>query len=149
MAGRLHGEHIMVLNDVAEILDLFKEILEEGGYTVTLGSMVPGEIGRTFKEVQRVMPDLLIADFLFGHEPLGWQLIQMLRMDRSTVALPIVVCTAAVTAINELNSHLGVMGIGVVIKPFDVDALLDEVRRVLDRAKADLTRMPESKRSEK
>ena len=84
-------------------------------------------------------PDLLIADFLFGHDPLGWQLVQMLRMDAATVDMPIVVCSAAAKQIEEIGAHLDEMGIGVVLKPFDVDTLLAEVSRVLARAKAPKT----------
>ena len=148
MARQRTGEHVLVLNDTAEILDLFKDLLEEEGYRVSLGALVPGELGRTFAEVKGTMPDAVVLDLLFGHEPLGWQLLQMLRMDRATVGLPIVVCTAAVARVAELSAHLGAMAVGVVIKPFDIDALLAELRRVLDRAKADLARVPTPKRAE-
>jgi len=148
MAKERAGHHVMVLNDVAEILDLFKVILEDEGYRVTLGSMVPGEIGRALDEVKSVMPDILILDFLFGREPMGWQLLQLLRMDRATSGLPIVICTAAVKHVEELSAHLAVMGVGVVIKPFDVDALVTEVRYVLDRTQADMTRTPTPIRAE-
>lgn len=133
MVGKRTGRHVLVLNDVAEILDLFKMILEDEGYTVTLGSIVAGEIARIVEQVKGVAPDLVILDFLFGHEPLGWQLLQMLRMDRATADVPIVICTGAVRQVEDLSAHLAAMGVGVVIKPFDVDALLSEVRRVFDR----------------
>ena len=134
MSVERSGTHILVLNDVAEILDLFEDILGTEGYRVSRGTMAPGELGRAFQQVKDVMPDLLIADFLVGHDPLGWQLIQMLRMDTSTAEVPIVVCSAAAKQIEELTAHLTNMGIGVVLKPFDIDALLSEVSRVLARA---------------
>ncbi len=134
MSATCSGAHIVVLNDVAEILDLFEEILSDEGYRVSRGTMTPGALGRTFQEVKELKPDLLIADFLFGHDPLGWQLVQMMRMDAATVDLPIVVCTAAAKQVEEIGAHLDEMGIGVVLKPFDVDTLLAEVSRVLARA---------------
>jgi len=136
MATKRSGAHILVLNDVAEILDLFEAVLGDEGYRVSRGTMTPGELGRTFQQVKDVQPDLLIADFLFGHDPLGWQLVQMLRMDATTAALPVVVCSAAAKQIEELSAHLDQMGIGVVLKPFDIDTLLAEVRRILTRANA-------------
>ena len=134
MATKRSSAHILVLNDVAEILDLFEAILNEEGYRVSRGTMTPGELGRTLQHVKDVQPDLLIADFLFGHDPLGWQLIQMLRMDAATAKLPVVVCSAAASQIAEIEAHLDQMGIGVVLKPFDIDTLLAEVRRILIRA---------------
>jgi DNA-binding response OmpR family regulator len=136
MSATCSGAHILVLNDVAEILDLFEEILVDEGYRMSRGTMTPGALSRTFQEVKNLKPDLLIADFLFGHDPLGWQLVQMLRMNSETVDMPIVVCTAAAKQIEEIGAHLDEMGIGVVLKPFDVDTLLAEVSRVLARANA-------------
>jgi len=138
----------LVLDDVADLLDLFKEMLENEGYRVTLGSMVEGELGRTLDEVKAVMPDVLILDFLFGNDPLGWQLLQLLRMDPATAGLPVVVCSGAVDHVVELSAQLGAMAAGVVIKPFDVDVLLVEVRRVLDRSKAESARLPEPPRTD-
>jgi DNA-binding response OmpR family regulator len=148
MSAKRTGAHILVLNDVAEILDLFEAILDDEGYRVSRGTMTPGEIGRTFQHVKEVKPDLLIADFLFGHDPLGWQLIQMLRMDSTTAALPIVVCSAAAKQVAELDSHLDEMGIGVVLKPFDVDTLLAEVDRILARAHGGQHGQPRAERAD-
>jgi DNA-binding response OmpR family regulator len=134
MPAKRSGAHILVLNDVAEILDLFEAILSEEGYRVSRGTMVLGALGESFRQVKETEPDLLIADFLFGHDPLGWQLIQMLKMDAATAALPVVVCSAAAKQVEEIGAHLDEMGIGVVLKPFDVDTLLAEVSRVLARA---------------
>ena len=99
------------------------------------------------RQVKDTKPDLLIADFLFGHDPLGWQLVQMLRMDQVTAKLPVVVCSAAAKQIEELSAHLDEMGIGVVLKPFDIDTLLEEVSRVLARAQGAQPQRPASKRS--
>jgi DNA-binding response OmpR family regulator len=136
MAAKRSGAHILVLNDVAEILDLFEAILSDEGYRVSRGTMLPGDLSQTFRQVKEAQPDLLIADFLFGHDPLGWQLVQMLKMDSATAALPVVVCSAAAKQVEEIKVHLDEMGIGVVLKPFDIDTLLAEVSRILGRAKS-------------
>ena len=134
MPAKRSGAHILVLNDVAEILDLFEVILSEEGYRVSRGTMIPGALNRTFQQIKDLKPDLVIADFLFGHDPMGWQLIQVLKMDAVTAKLPIVVCSAAAKQVEEIGAHLDEMGIGVVLKPFDIDTLLAEVGRILARA---------------
>ena len=75
MTAKRSGAHVLVLNDVAEILDLFEAILGDEGYRVSRGTMRPGELGEAFRRVKEAGPDLLIADFLVGRDDLGWQLV--------------------------------------------------------------------------
>ena len=115
--------HVLVVNDTQEILDLFKEILEEEGYRVSLYSYA----FRDLDDVKQDCPDLIILDFIIGGENHGWQLLQKLKLDRETAKIPIIVCTAALNVVRELEGHLREKGVGVVLKPFDIDDLLREV----------------------
>jgi len=118
------AKHIMVINDTQEILDLFREILQgEGGYEVTLCGMKP----HMLDDIKLVKPDLLISDHVFGEEKLGWQLVQRLKMDRETAKIPIIVCSAAVKDLKEMEGYLTEKNIGILLKPFDVDELLSLV----------------------
>ena len=38
-----------------------------------------------------------------------------------------IVCTAAIRLVRELEGHLKEKGVGVVLKPFDIDDLLREI----------------------
>lgn len=116
--------HVLVVNDTQEILDLFREILEEEGYRVSLYSYAI----RDLSEIEAKDPDLIILDFMIGGEDYGWQLLQKMKMNRATASIPVIVCTAAITLARELEGHLKEKGVGVVIKPFDIDDLLCEVR---------------------
>ena len=124
-------KHVFVINDEPAILALFQEILEEEGYRVTLDTF--GRIGvrEQYERIAAEQPDLVVLDFLIGGEPMGWQLVQVLKMRRATEKIPIVVCTAAVSVVKEIHVHLSEMSVGVVIKPFDIDHLLGAVRRTL------------------
>ena len=73
-----------------------------------------------------------MLDFIVGDEGKGWQFLQMLRMDRATRDIPVVVCTAAAKMVEELQTHLDVMGVGVVLKPFDIDIVITEIARKLE-----------------
>jgi CheY-like chemotaxis protein len=115
--------HILVVNDTQEILDLFRDILEEEGYRVSLSTF-------TFRELDEIItlkPDLIILDFLIGGEDYGWQLLQKMKMNRATATIPTIVCTAAVHLVRHLEGHLKAKGVGVVLKPFDIDDLLREI----------------------
>ena len=118
----------LVVNDTQEILELFAEILEGLGYETVLMSYAPRELER----VRETEPDLIVLDFLMGdRELLGWQLLQKLKMDRRTDSIPIIVCTAAVKAVEEQQGYLTEQGVVVVLKPFNVDQLEEAVRSAM------------------
>jgi CheY-like chemotaxis protein len=125
-------KHIFVINDTIAILELFTALLEEEGYRVTTDGFSV-EMVDLLSRVKGDRPDLLVLDFLFQDEGKGWQFLQMLRMDRETRDIPVVVCTAAARLVEELQTHLDLMGVGVVLKPFDIDHLLTEITKHLDR----------------
>ena len=119
---------IMVINDTQEILELFQDLLTEEGYEVVLHSFSI----RDLDEVEKVKPDLIILDLVIGGEETGWQTLQKLKMRRSTAGIPVIVCTAAVKAAKEMEGYLHVKGVGLVLKPFDIDDLLEAVKDALD-----------------
>ena len=120
-------QRALVVNDTQEILELFDEILQGMDFEVVLMSYAPRELDR----IREVKPDLIVLDFLMGdRELLGWQLLQKLKMDRRLDAIPVIVCTAAVKAVEEQQGYLTEQGVVVVLKPFNVDQLEDAVRRV-------------------
>ena len=59
-------------------------------------------------------------------------MLQKLRMYRPTEHLPVVVCTAAIALVRELEGHLHSKNIAVVLKPFDLDELADVIRTALE-----------------
>ena len=93
---------IMVINDTQEILDMFRAILEEEGYEVILYSFAILDM----TEYEQVKPDLIILDLVFGSEKSGWQMLQKLKMNRSTATIPVILCTAATNAVREMEGYL-------------------------------------------
>jgi DNA-binding response OmpR family regulator len=120
-------ERIMVVNDTQEILELFYDLLTIEGYEVILYSYAIQDLD----EIQRHQPDLIILDYIFGGERSGWELLQKLKMCRATASIPVVICTAAKRQVEQIEGHLVSMGVGVVLKPFNVDALLATIKHTL------------------
>lgn len=119
---------ILVINDTQEILELFQDLLgQEEGYDVVLYSYAPREM----HEIEAIHPDLVILDYVFGTEKSGWQTLQKLKMRRATASIPIIICTAAIREIREIEGYLEAKGVTVVPKPFDIDDLLDAVKKAL------------------
>ena len=120
--------HILVINDTREILELMREILVEEGYTVDLYSFGIHDLA----VVKERKPDLIILDYLIGDETTGWQLLQKMKLDRETATIPIIVCSAAVKQLREMQGWLTEKNVGIVFKPFDIDDLLIAVKKALE-----------------
>jgi DNA-binding response OmpR family regulator len=120
---------ILVVNDTQEILELFRMLLEEEeGYDVVLSGFPIQQV----KEIEHIKPDLIILDLVLGDEKTGMQMLQMLKMQRSTAAIPVLVCTAALQIVREQEGYLVSQGVHVVYKPFDIDELLTTVKQLLE-----------------
>lgn len=121
---------ILVVNDTQEILEMFRDLLEDAGYEVALLSYAPREIA----EILRINPDLIILDLIFGSEQLGMQLLDKLKLKRETATIPVIVCSAATTALRDIEGHLRAHGVAIVSKPFEMDLLLETIKQSLKRA---------------
>ena len=114
------AKRILVVNDTQAILEMFRMLLEEDGYEVILSSYPLQKVD----EIEQLQPDLIILDFMFGEQKIGWQMLQLLKMDRSTASIPVIVCTASEQAVREQEGYLVSQGVLVIFKPFDIDDLL-------------------------
>jgi DNA-binding response OmpR family regulator len=131
---------ILVVNDTQEILDLFRDMLEFEGYEVILSSFPFSHI----KEIEKIQPDLIILDFLFGgSQVMGWQMLQMLKMQQSTASIPVITCTGALHEVQEQEGYLVSQGVHVVYKPFDIDHLLATIDQALASHKKTISQVKE------
>ena len=121
------GTRIMVVDDTQELLDLFQELLSDEGYEVVLNAAGIQDVA----EVERVRPGLIILDHIIDGKPAGLQMVRQLQLQPATAAIPVIVCTAASLAVEEMEGYLQAPGIRLVLKPFDVDELLQSVQCAL------------------
>ncbi len=120
---------VLVVNDTQEILTLFNDILESEGHEVHLYSFAFDDLS----VVKEVGPDLVVLDLIIGNEDHGWQLLQKMKMDRETATIPVIVCSAAIRLLRELEGRLKEKNVGIVPKPFDIDDLLRAVDAALSQ----------------
>jgi CheY-like chemotaxis protein len=64
------------------------------------------------------------------------RLIEGVRADEETRAIPIVLCTGATDALQSLRPRLDALAVPIVVKPFSVDELEQTLRDVLERSAA-------------
>jgi CheY-like chemotaxis protein len=125
------GKRVLIANDTQEILELFKDILEEMGFETVLISFAPREMD----QVRAAKPDIIILDLIFGGRELaGWQLLQKIRMDRELERVPVILCSAAVRDVAEQQGYLTEQGVLIVLKPFTVTQLEEALVRAVQMA---------------
>jgi CheY-like chemotaxis protein len=119
---------IAVINDDSVFLDLMRDLLEtEGGYE----ALICREWDNAYQFVKDEKPTLLILDIRIGGEEYGWTILNLLTLDPTTRHIPVIVCSAAIQSLHEHQQLLSRYGIRALPKPFDVDALLETVARML------------------
>jgi CheY-like chemotaxis protein len=120
---------IMVFNDTEVILQLFERIFTEAGYKVSLHSFSQLELDL----VKQVKPDLIISDHTptDTYEKQGWQFVQLLRMDKETEQLPVVICTMDTARALQSEGHLLAHGMIVLLKPFTSAEIVQAVHSLI------------------
>jgi CheY-like chemotaxis protein len=119
---------IAVVDDDPVFLELMRDLLGVGeGHDV----LTSGDWIGSVEFIKSVRPDLVILDLMMGREQAGWAVIEILRADALMRSVPIILCSAALPA---LDSHAGRMrevgAVELISKPFDVDDLLDAIERL-------------------
>jgi len=123
-----NSTHVLVVNDTEEILDLFRDILENMGHRMTAWSFSPDDLATVIE----IKPDLIILDLMLGPTELqGWALLQKIRMTPATEDIPVIVCSAATNWVREQEGWLAANAVKVVLKPFKVVQLEHAVEHAL------------------
>ena len=119
---------ISVINDNPEFLELMSAILDEdAGYSVALVMGESASIG----EIAATDPDLIIVDLLLGGAS-GWELVALARADARLSGVPIIICSADVTALRAREPELNEIGnVHVLAKPFGIDEVTGMVERLI------------------
>jgi DNA-binding response OmpR family regulator len=120
-------QRVAVVDVDTQLLDLMDELFQEEGWEL----VACAEVGCAFARVKRAQPAAIVLDVWLDSPETGWQLVQQLKGDPATGAIPMVICTAAVDHLQDRQEWLRNQGISVVVKPFDIDELLRQVEAAL------------------
>jgi DNA-binding response OmpR family regulator len=124
-------KRILVVDDKNELLHLMRRVLEDEEYQVSI--LQDGKDAYTHVKTQ--LPDLLILDLKLG-DVSGQDILKLLKDDRFTAEIPIIVYTAAVLEAEEVTRLVSgdphrYQAVHVVQKPFELESLLALVQQVL------------------
>ena len=123
---------ILVVDDIQDILELYRLVLEGDGYEVFLSVYAYEDV----KDVERLRPHLIILDLMFNTRPAGWELLKKIKVYSPTKSIPILLCTAVMSLNDEMEDYIREQGIPVIYKPFELDMLLQIVRRLMENKDA-------------
>ncbi len=123
---------IVVINDSPDLLELARLLFEDEGYDVKVAQVGQG----AYDLIRQTMPDLVILDVRLP-DISGWDILQALRLDTATAPIPVLICSAAVGEMRELEEQLEAAGVDWLVKPFSIDTLLDKVRLLIDADRRD------------
>jgi two-component system alkaline phosphatase synthesis response regulator PhoP len=123
---------VLLVDDERCLLEALSYLLSEEGFQV-----VTAFNGREALDLLATAPvDVVISDIMMPVMD-GWQLLEALRGAPSTRDIPVILMTAAPGHVRRNDS-----GTSVLRKPFGMDVLLNEIRRVLPESPDYLVEAP-------
>lgn len=124
------SQKIMVVDDDQMISQMMSELLTGEGYEVISRSTALTD----FEQVREVRPNLIILDFMMYGKSVGFSLIEKLKLQKDLASIPLIVCTGAVKEVGALEGQLKTKGVRLLLKPFDIDDLLEAAHQMLAAA---------------
>jgi two-component system, OmpR family, alkaline phosphatase synthesis response regulator PhoP len=127
---------ILVVDDDAELIELMRFNLKNAGFSI--GTALNGL--EALKKARSISPDLIILDLMMP-ELDGFAVCEILRRDRSTASIPILMLTALSSELGRLTGfECGATD--YLTKPFSPKSVVARVQSLLGVGRS-LERMPE------
>jgi CheY-like chemotaxis protein len=117
---------VVVVDDTAEVLELMVSVLADEGYAV-VGCQ---DATRATATILQETPALVILDLRMAGVG-DWQVLEELRAEPRTAAVPIIICSGAVEELRAAQAALKGRGCEILTKPFDIEVLIQRVERLI------------------
>lgn len=118
---------VAFVDEDSAFIDLMSDLLSDEGYIT-----VPHKVGNTAYDMIRAkQPDLVILDIRLETPDSGWVVLDLMRLDPSTVKIPVIVCSGDVVFLRAKEEQLRAKDCFVLEKPFDLDQLLTMTQTAL------------------
>lgn len=124
---------VTVVNDNPEFLELVRDILADERIPTVL---VDGDKPDALDRIRESRPEVLMIDLRMGSDELhGWDIAQEVRRDAELSDTPILVCSADVAALTEIQDQLDdTRRVGILTKPFSIDHLTEAIDKLYQPA---------------
>jgi two-component system alkaline phosphatase synthesis response regulator PhoP len=134
------NEHILIVEDEEDLVELLRFNLVKNGYTVS--AALRGDEG--LKMARALVPDLILLDVMLPGLD-GIEVARALRKDDRTAGIPIVMLTARAEE-SDMITGLELGADDYVTKPFSPKVLIARLRAVLRRRRHEPVKTEESVR---
>jgi len=118
---------VLIVDDDATIVRLMSQVLAEEGYQ-TAPALQPLRVYDTAKVEH---PDVILLDLMMPYLD-GWDELRLLSMDPDTRGIPVIFVTAKRGAFDQLSDDERSAFFDYLYKPFEIDQLVEKVKRALD-----------------
>ena len=124
------GKKILVVDDEPKIRQFIQEVLELQDYEVLTAASGPDAL----QQLKRTRADLILMDLMMPVMD-GYEVYHLLRENPATKDVPVIIVTAKE---ERKDRQLGLEGptYNYLMKPFQIEELLDKVREVLHQSVA-------------
>lgn len=129
---------IAVFDDDATILDMMRDALTEEGYGIVTDTKADDALAIVLRE----RPTLVILDFWMADRPAGLQALRLIREHPEIRATPVLICSADRAALRDYAEDWHALGCETLVKPFDLNDLLEQVARLVDASRAEYGEAP-------
>jgi DNA-binding response OmpR family regulator len=128
MCMRFSTPRILLADPDAATLAVFEELLHHDGYA-TLACQTARLAHRL---IEAEHPDLLIVNIDLDWHGAGFDVIVLLRQERRTAALPIIVCADDQPELRMYRRQLAACNCFILVQPVDEAALLMTIQAALE-----------------
>ena len=118
------SKKILIMDDDPTIADLLREALADEGYETHMTT----QSLRFFDAVTEVKPDLILLDLMMQYLD-GRDELKLMEM--GSFNIPVIVVTAFLDADKEAEDFRNAGVVEIVYKPFDLDQLVELVKRTI------------------
>ncbi len=125
MSVHPESQHILATEDDSAVRAVLADLLDEAGYRVSFSS------AQDIAEVAALHPDLILLDYWNASTGAPSGFLERLKTEQTTAAIPILLLTSAKYDADEQSAHFAAIDVTVMLKPFDIDALLAAVQERL------------------
>ncbi len=122
--------HILIVDDDHDTHIFIADLLEMYGYKADCMHSADAAL----ELIRREPPDFLILDLHIDRPYAGWILLQQLRTNPATAAIPAVLATSDRDFVRSHRDQVQALGGEVLDKPLDNDKLLKIVETILGPA---------------
>ena len=128
--AQMRRKHVFAVNSSPPFLDVIRELFQDESDNVTTTNFVP----ETLEQVVALQPDLLLIDLVVRARA-GWELLEHLKADAQTSAIPVIVTSTNPRMLEHAaKDQSRYAGNRYIVKPFDIDEIIGAVRELIGTA---------------